>query len=218
MTSGSPRSAEADDSPIPEAVVAAIEAHLREREVRRDDLYQRARQLRRRAQGAMTRLHEGRDVAEEMDSVREGTRALAASVAGEARGDEGIVQDALQEGVEASLLAAVVARRPLPSPPDLGVPAEVYLLGLGDLVGEVRRLALERLTAGEVDAAEAFVRLMDRLYRTLMRFDTSRGIVSMKPKQDAARALLERTRGDVTMARLLHRSRLPSAAPPSEEP
>ncbi|MGI0131609.1 MAG: hypothetical protein ACREDK_00700 [Thermoplasmata archaeon] len=198
--------------------MTAIEAHLRQREVRRDELYQRARQLRRTAQGAMVHLHEGRDVVAEIAQVRNGTRALASAIAGEARSDEGIVQDALQEGVEACLLGGIVAPGPLPGPDALGVAPEVYLLGLGDVVGEVRRLALHRLAAGEVDAAERYVHLMDQLYRTLMRFDTTRSIVSLKPKQDAARAILERTRGEVTMARLLYRARLAPPSAPSEHP
>ena len=212
MTSGSPPSAEPDGELVPEQVVARIEAHLRERELRRDELYQRARTLRRLAQGAMTRLHNGRANDREIEEVRTLTRALSEAIAQGARGDEGIVQDALQEGVEAILLVAIVARAALPGPDELHLAPEVYLLGLGDVVGEVRRLALHDLSAGEISAAEAKVRLMDRLYRTLMRFDTSRAIVSLKPKQDTARALLERTRGEVTMARLLHRARLP--APP----
>lgn len=218
MTSGSPPSAEPDGDPVPERVVARIEAHLRERELRRDALYQRARTLRRLAQGAMTRLHDGRANDREIEEVRALTRDLSDAVAQGARSDEGIVQDALQEGVEALLLGAIVSRAPLPGPDDLQIAPEVYLLGLGDVVGEVRRLALHDLTAGEISAAEAKVRLMDRLYRTLMRFDTSRSIVSLKPKQDTARALLERTRGEVTMARLLHRSRLAAPPSPTEEP
>jgi translin len=51
---------------------------------------------------------------------------------------------------------------------------------------------------------------MESLYHTLLGFETARAIVSLKPKQDTARALLERTRGEVTMARLLHRAGLRS--------
>lgn len=191
----------------------AIEGHLRQRELRRDELYERARRLRRLAQGTMTRLHEGRPVGPDLAEVRREAGALADWVRREARGDEGLARDALQESVEACLLGAVLDGSALPGPDDLGVEPEEYLLGLGDLVGEVRRLVHHRLSAGELVQAEAYLKLMDTVYRTLMRFDTTRGIVALKPKQDSARALLERTRGEVTMARLLARAHLPTRLP-----
>ena len=47
---------------------------------------------------------------------------------------------------------------------------------------------------------------MEAVYRTLLHFETPRAIVPLKPKQDQARALLERTRGDVTMATVIARA------------
>jgi predicted translin family RNA/ssDNA-binding protein len=52
---------------------------------------------------------------------------------------------------------------------------------------------------------------MDALTRDLLRFDTTRAIVQLKPKQDTARSLLERTRGEVVMARLHLRAHGPEA-------
>lgn len=188
--------------------MSAIEGHLRQREARREEIHQRARKLRRLAQGTMMRLHDGEPVDEALAEVRRTTIELAEWLRAEARGDEGIAHDAFQESVEATLLGAVVRGEPLPSPPDLGVDAELYLLGLGDLVGELRRLVLGKLNAGDLSGADHYLTLMEALYRTLMRFDTTRAIVALKPKQDTARALLERTRGEVTMAHLLARASL----------
>ncbi|HZY69622.1 MAG TPA: hypothetical protein VFF67_01420 [Thermoplasmata archaeon] len=200
---GSPSSAEraaAPGGPIAEAKLAAIEAHLHQREARRDDLFQRARKLRRLSQATMLRLHEAKASEAEIASIRTGITELTEFSRRAGRADEGLAMDAFQEAVEASLLAAVVAGRELPGPTDLGVEPEPYLLGLGDLVGEVRRLALDHLASGDLANADAALTLMDRLVRVLMRFDTTRSIVALKPKQDVARALLEKTRGDVTMA------------------
>ena len=66
---------------------------------------------------------------------------------------------------------------------------------------------LDRLGQDDVAGAEAELALMERLTRALLRFDTTRAIVQLKPKQDTARALLERTRGEVVMARFLARAR-----------
>jgi translin len=217
--SGSPSTARpADPSGIPEAVLAGIEAHLRQRELRREEIYQRARRLRRLAQGTMGRLHEGGTVTAELAEIKRSTSELAGWLQREGRGDEAIAHDAFQESVEATLLGAVVSRQALPGPQELGVEPESYLLGVGDLVGEIRRLTLDRLAQGELNQADRYLALMDSIYRSLLRFDTTRAIVQLKPKQDTARALLERTRGEVTMARLLARANLSTATGPGEPP
>lgn len=213
MTSGSPRSAEGDASGrVPEPVLTSIEGHLRQREGRREEIHQRARRLRRLAQSTMMRLHDGASVTEELGEVRRLTGELSEWLRAEGRGDEAIAHDAFQESVEASLLGAVVGGGALPGPVELQVDVELYLLGLGDLVGEVRRLVLGRLNARDLAGADRYLGLMETLYRTLMRFDTTRAIVALKPKQDTARALLERTRGEVTMAHLLARASPPHPA------
>lgn len=215
MTSVSHRSA--DPTPPqgpPESVLVSIEAHLRQREERREDLHQRARQLRRLAQSVMIRIHEGRPFESELTDLRQRTSDLTGWLEHDGRADRGLAQDALQESVEASLLAAVVLARPLPGPSELGVEPEVYLLGLGDLVGEVRRLTLDRLAQGDISGARAYVVLMESLFHTLLRFDTTRAIVALKPKQDTARALLERTRGEVTMAEVMARISAPTRGTP----
>ena len=213
MTNGSPSS---DNDPpashpgVPETALASIEAHLRQRELRREELYQRARRLRRLAQATMSRLHADHAVPPAIADVRRDLAEVADWLRREGRGDEGLATDALQEGVEAVLLGAVVAGTPLPGPGDLGVDPEPYLLGLGDVVGEVRRLTLDRLAHDDLAGAESYLALMDILARDLLRFDTTRAIVQLKPKQDAARSLLERTRGEVVMARLHLRAHGPA--------
>jgi len=213
MTNGSPSSdSRGGDGrpPVPagvsETTLAGIEAHLRQRELRREELYQRARRLRRLAQTTMGRLHAERNVPPAIADVRKELGELADWLRREGRGDEGLAHDALQEGIEAVLLAEILSGTPLAGPSELGVDPEPYLLGLGDVVGEVRRLVLDRLAHDDLAGAEAYLALMDSLTHDLLRFDTTRAIVQLKPKQDTARSLLERTRGEVVMARFHLRS------------
>jgi translin len=218
MTNGSPSSGEGPTpgSPgVPDAVLAAIEAHLRQRELRREDLYERARRLRRLSQATMTHLHANGSATVELAEVRRAMAELSDWLRREGRGDEPLALDAFQEAVEAVLLGAIAAGAALPGPSDLGIDPEPYLLGLGDVVGEVRRRVLDRLGRDDIAGAESDLALMERLTRTLLRFDTTRAIVQLKPKQDTARTLLERTRGEVVMARFLSRARpAPSGGPP----
>ncbi|MGI0155996.1 MAG: hypothetical protein ACREDE_07705 [Thermoplasmata archaeon] len=201
---------------MPEPVLVEIEAHLRAREQRREQLYEHARRLRRLAQATMTRLHADGAAGPELGEVRRLVLELSDRLHRDGRGDEPLALDAFQEAVEAVLLGAIADGTPLPGPSDLGVDPEPYLLGLGDVVGEVRRRVLDRLGRDDLAGAEGDLALMERLTRTLLRFDTTRAIVPLKPKQDTARALLERTRGEVVMARFLARAR-PAGEPAPPE-
>lgn len=165
----------------------------------------------------MNRLQDGQVDADQTSALRAATSELEGWVQLHARGDAGLARDALQEAVEALLLDDAVTGRPLSGPRALGVDPEIFLLGLGDLAGEIRRLVLSSLNAGDLARAELRLALLEAVYRDLMRFDTSRGIVALKPKQDTARALLERTRGDVVLARMLARAGVPGA-PSAERP
>ncbi len=197
---------------IPESVARGLEEELRQRLAFRDTLAERARALRRASQDLMRRTQvvaargtSPAPLAVEYQRLSRSARDLVLRLKGEGWRDEGVVEDALQEWVEASLLVALVRQRPLPSPRALGVHAEPYLLGLSDLVGELRRVAVSALGNGQVAEAVENLTRMETLLHFLMRFDYPRSLLSMKPKQDSARSLLERTRADVEMARYLER-------------
>ena len=220
MTSGSRRSGRTPrrrTSLLSEATLGGIERHLSERERRRAELSERARRLRRAAQTAMAHLHDGQAVGREIAAIQRDTSDLARWIVRHAPSDAPLAHDALQESVEASLLYALHRGLSMPGPAELHVEPEAYLSGLGDVVGEMRRLILHQLSIGDVAGAEERLRLLEELYRLLLRFETTRAILPLKPKQDSARGILERTRGDVTMARVLHRARLPPA-PEKEAP
>jgi translin len=141
--------------------------------------------------------------------VRAELKELVWWVGRNAPSDASLAHDAFQEAVEACLLFALHQDRRLPTPAELGVDPESYLSGMADAIGEVRRLVLHDLSEGHVEAAERRLLTLESLYRILMRFETTRAILALKPKQDTARSLLERTRGEVTMARMLQRAQLP---------
>jgi translin len=216
---GSRSSADRRKAPPPalsEKVLVEIETHLKRRETRRDELVERARQLRRQSQFVMHQLHQGRRLEAAIQDVRSGARELTNLLREEAGADAGPVLAALQECVEATLLDATFQGGELPGPADIGVEPEPYLLGLGDLIGELRRRVLQELSADDLPEAERLLALMEELTHALARFEAPRSIVPLKPKQDTARALVERTRGDLTLARLLVRARLPPNASADE--
>lgn len=112
----------------------------------------------------------------------------------------GYVQDAMKEFAEASITLAIVARRPLPSPADLSVDDAPYLNGLAESASELRRSTLDMLRTGDFEGAERLLEDMDEVYAFLVTVDFPDGITGgLRRTTDALRAVLERTRGDLTI-------------------
>jgi len=112
----------------------------------------------------------------------------------------GYVEHASQELVEGCCLLAILQDEQLPTPEKLDVSYSSYLLGLGDVVGELRRNILDLIKIGEMERAEDFFEKMEQIYSVLMRFDYPSGFVPIKKKQDVARQLIERTRGTLLLS------------------
>ncbi len=113
----------------------------------------------------------------------------------------GYVQDAAKEVAEAAITLAIVADRPLPGPTDLGVEDAAYLNALAEAASELRRQVLDRLRAGDLARAERLLAAMDDVYAALVTVDFPDAITGgLRRTTDALRAVLERTRGDVTLA------------------
>ena len=113
----------------------------------------------------------------------------------------GFVHDAQKELVEASTTFAIVAGKPLPQPEALGVSYPAYLNGLGETVGELRRYILDSLRRNDLSRCEELLSIMDDIYSVLMTMDFPDGITyGLRRTSDAIRGILERTRGDLTLA------------------
>jgi translin len=118
----------------------------------------------------------------------------------------GYVHDAQKEYVEAATTLALIAGRPLPSPDDLGVLAAAYMNGIGETIGELRRHLLDSLREGEVAHCEDVLAAMGDIYDVLVTMDFPEAITGgLRRTTDAMRGILERTRGDFTMASVQRR-------------
>ena len=109
--------------------------------------------------------------------------------------------DARKELAEAWLTLALVRDDPLPRPADLGVEPAAYCNGLAEAASELRRQLLDRLRAGDLTRAETLMGAMDDVYSLLVTIDFPDGVTGgLRRTTDALRAVLERTRGDLTTA------------------
>jgi translin len=115
--------------------------------------------------------------------------------------EAGYVQDALKEFAEASITYALLTGQPLPSPEELSIDHAVYLNGLGEAMGELRRAILDIMRVGDLAQGEELLNTMDEVYSLLVTVDYPDAITrGLRRRTDMVRGVLEKTRGDLTMA------------------
>jgi translin len=111
----------------------------------------------------------------------------------------GFLHDAEKELAEARLTAALVAGDVLPGPGELGVGLPAWLNGLAEAASELRRHLLDRLRAGETARGEELLRAMEDVYDMLVTIEYPDAITGgLRRATDALRAVVERSRADVT--------------------
>ncbi len=137
-----------------------------------------------------------------LDANRSLNDQLLAAVAGS---DEmrqgGFIHDAQKEYAEACITFALIQGVALPEANGIGVSLPAYLNGLGETVGELRRFILDSLRRGDASRCETLLETMDDIYGVLMGMDYPDMVThGLRRNSDAARGLIERTRGDLTNA------------------
>jgi translin len=119
----------------------------------------------------------------------------------------GFLHDAQKEFAEAATTLALVAGRAMPEPGDLAVEPAAYLNGIAEAIGELRRCILDRLRQGRFDGTESLLDAMDAIYSALVTVDFPDAMTGgLRRTTDQSRGILEKTRGDLTMALLQHRA------------
>jgi translin len=113
----------------------------------------------------------------------------------------GYIHDAQKEYVEAEAVYAIARNQAIPAPEALTVEPAAYLNGMAEAASECRRYVLDRLREGQLEDAERVLAVMDEIYYQLITFDYPEAITGgLRRTTDALRAVLERTRGDLTLA------------------
>jgi len=111
----------------------------------------------------------------------------------------GLFNAALQEYSEANIFLKLIEESKFITPEEVNVPSIDYVLGLVDVIGEYRRLALDALREGDVEKGEKCLQIMDGIYTELMGMDEAYMLVpGLRRKCDIARRIIEATRGDIT--------------------
>jgi translin len=112
----------------------------------------------------------------------------------------GMFSAAQQEYTEANIFLTLVQEDRFATPQEIGVCCVDYVLGLADVIGEYRRLALDNLREGKVAKGERCLQVMDEIFVQLLGLDEAYMLVpGLRHKSDTARRLIEATRGDITL-------------------
>ncbi len=139
----------------------------------------------------------------------------------------GFLHDAEKEFAEALLTRALIAGEPLPGPAAIAVGVPAWLNGLGEAASELRRHLLDRLRDGEIVVADDLLASMEDVYELLVGVDYPDAVTGgLRRSADALRAVLERTRSDLTTTVLQARLRdalevrtaVEAVAPPPPDP
>lgn len=167
-----------------------------------------ARQVVRLSANAVRAVHRG-----EFDAARDLLEQALALHGGLARNQtefpsiywSGYVQDAQKEYAEARITLGVISGGEIPDPRELNVGEAVYLNGLGEAAGELRRHALDTIRHGDLTHAEDILGVMDEIFGVLVSVDYPDAVTGgLRRTTDMVRGVLERTRGDVTLALRQH--------------
>lgn len=101
---------------------------------------------------------------------------------------------AKQEFTEAVVMYNYVSGKSIPNFEELGVTPYEYILGLADVVGELRRKILNNIREDNFDEAEKNYEFMDDLYQLLFSLDYPSGLLpGFRGKVDADRGIIGRT-------------------------
>ncbi len=182
-------------------IATRIESRLDEKDAVREVAIKSSRAVNRLAGSIVHSIHKGEDTTGLMHDAMDEAHRLRSLL--EDYPDiwaSGLVEGSLQELSEAAILLSIVQDVDLPDPDSLGVTLPAYLLGFADAIGELRRFALEKLRSGNINEAARYLDMMEEMFLVIMRFDYPEALVAIRRKQDVARSLLEKTRGELAVA------------------
>ena len=197
------------------SVTDHIRAELEARSDVRDHAIRRSRQLIRHCANSIRAMHRGeferaRDL---LETARQDARRMVQDAQEHPSVyNAGYTQDALKELVEACAVYAMLGHKPLPSPDAIGVQVDypAYLKGLAEAASEMRRAILDTIRKGDLERGEVLLEYMQEVYAAMTTIDFPDAVTGgLRRTTDSLRAVLERTRGDLTITKQqdkLHRA------------
>ncbi len=109
---------------------------------------------------------------------------------------------AYQEFAEAFIFLGIKTEKKIPTMSSVGVEHDAYLMGLMDVVGELKREILESLRADRIKEAEWYFDTMKGIYDSTRRLRFAEAVLSgFRKKQDVARIQIETAGSEILYAK-----------------
>lgn len=106
-----------------------------------------------------------------------------------------------QEYTELIVFQSIIHDKDIPSPSELKISPINFTLGLADVIGELRRYALDSIRKSQIEDIGKILDSMDEIYTQLFSIDYPIGVTQdLRRKVDVARNIIEKTRGDISLA------------------
>ena len=113
----------------------------------------------------------------------------------------GFVYSAQKEYAEGCATLSIIVDGTIPDPDEIKVGYAAYLNGIAEAVGELRRHTLDTMRKGETTRCEELLEAMDDIYGVLVTMDFPDAMTGgLRRPTDSTRGILEKTRGDLTVA------------------
>ncbi|MCM8785476.1 MAG: hypothetical protein NC827_05730 [Candidatus Omnitrophica bacterium] len=110
---------------------------------------------------------------------------------------QGFLHQVEKEVIEAKTLYEIIVKKEVPEINDFDPVS--YLHGMAESLGEIRRFVLDKMRKGENENLEEYLEIMDEIYFFILNFQYPDAITrSLRRQIDYARAIIEKTRGEIT--------------------
>lgn len=187
-----------------EEIVQGIRADFAAKDAAREKALRLCREVIRYSSNAIRAVHRNEfdRARSSLDSARDQLREAGEALSQHSElSHPGFLHDSQKEYAEGCATLALVRNDVLPTPEELGVSNAAYLHGLGEAVGEMRRHLLDTIRRGDLSTCEDFLSNMDDIYGVLVTMDFPDALTyGLRRTTDVVRSILEKTRGDLTMA------------------
>jgi translin len=183
-------------------ILSAIEEELNEKDDLREETLKNCREIIRNSRKGIKSIHEG-NMEEAREYMNEAGKILKATRKKIEKHPDiltaGYMENAMQEVAEAEIFMAIMEDRDIPPPEAINVSSTSYLLGLADVVGELRRRGVYLMKSGNIGEVEEILGMMEEICDRVGEFDYPSGLLPIKRKQDVIKKVLEKMRGEVAI-------------------
>ena len=196
-----------------DSTIDRIREKLEARSAVRDGAIRRSRSLIRYCANSIRAMHRGEfeQAKELLETARHAAQEMVSGIEGyPGVYRAGYTQDALKEFVEACACYAMLRREAIPTLEELGVEVDypAYLKGLAEAASEMRRAILDTVRKGDLERGEILLVDMEDVYVAMTTIDFPDAVTGgLRRTTDSLRAVLNRTRGDLTVTKQQERLR-----------